>query len=89
MSTLGKILMVLNGLVAIAFLCLAAIDWGTRQLWAYQVFKAEVALRGLPLDEQEVWKLPSTVTMREFGDETLRDLSQIGLLHAFCRNRLI
>jgi hypothetical protein len=71
MSTLGKVLIVLNGLAAVGFLCLAAIDYGTRQLWAYQVLRHEVALEGLPVDEADTGKPPSNIAPGQFSPQTL------------------
>jgi len=38
-----------------AFLCLAGMEWGKRTEAQYQVFRAKVALDGLPLDAKESW----------------------------------
>lgn len=51
MSILGKVLAVLNVLAAIAFLCLAALDYGKRQAWMFAVLQQDFILRGLPVDE--------------------------------------
>src|SRR5438309_11371468 len=50
MALFGKILAGLNIVAAIAFLCLAGMDWGKRTDAEYQVFRAEMTLNGLPLD---------------------------------------
>jgi hypothetical protein len=54
MSVLGKILAILNVIAAFVFLLIAALDWGARQSWAYAAYRADLALDGLPLDENEV-----------------------------------
>jgi hypothetical protein len=53
MSLFGKILAVVNILAAIAFLVLAARDYGHRQEVTYQVFHAERVINGLPVDAQD------------------------------------
>lgn len=54
MTVLGKILAIFNVLMAIAFLCLAAADWGKRQAWSYAVYRHDLYLNGLPVDAQEL-----------------------------------
>lgn len=54
MSTLGKVLAIFNVLAVLAFFCLAAADYGKRQQWSYAVFRHDILLNGLPLDDQEV-----------------------------------
>jgi hypothetical protein len=54
MSILGKVLIILNVLAAGAFIYLATVDWGARESWSYAVFRHDLALNGLPLDEQEL-----------------------------------
>lgn len=53
MSLLGKVLAILNVLAALAFLALAAVDWGTRNAWQHAVFRGDLLLRGLPMDKEE------------------------------------
>lgn len=73
MSTLGKVLAVLNALAAIGFVCLAAADWGKRQEWSYAVLRQELALDGLPLDENE--RTPDgTLAVDVLSDETMQEL---------------
>jgi hypothetical protein len=54
MSVLGKVLAILNVIAAFVFMLIAAFDWGQRQSWAYAVYRADLALDGLPLDENEL-----------------------------------
>ncbi|HZT82293.1 MAG TPA: hypothetical protein VFA26_18845 [Gemmataceae bacterium] len=54
MSLFGKVLVFLNALAALAFVCLAALDYGQRTAWSYAVHRHELALNGLPLDEKEL-----------------------------------
>lgn len=53
MSLFGKILAGLNIVAAIFFACLVAMDWGQRQKWTYAVFRQDLALNGLPVDDEE------------------------------------
>jgi hypothetical protein len=53
MSLLGKILALANILAAIGFIYLAASDYGKRQQWSYAVYRHDLALNGLPLDDGE------------------------------------
>src|SRR5262245_63101103 len=53
MSTLGKVLAILNVLAAIAFFALAAMDYGQRKKWAHNVFVHDLAINGLPVDAEE------------------------------------
>lgn len=43
----------LNVLMALVLAVLAARDWGTRQAWQYAVYRHDLALHGLPVDETE------------------------------------
>ena len=54
MSLLGKILAIMNVLLAIGVLVLANIDWGVQQGWNYAVFRRVVAIVGLPVNDKEV-----------------------------------
>jgi chromosome segregation ATPase len=53
MTTLNKVLAVLNGLAAIAFLCVAGLDYGARQAWTFAVLQQDFVLHGLPVDNME------------------------------------
>ena len=53
MSTLNKILAVLNVLAAIGFLCIAGLDYATRQAWMFAVREQDFIIKGLPIDETE------------------------------------
>ncbi len=73
MSILGKVLIVLNILAAIAFVGLAGLDWGKRQEWSYAVLRQEIALNGLPLDDKET--LPDgTPIVSLLSDQTMQDI---------------
>jgi chromosome segregation ATPase len=53
MTTLNKVLAVLNALAAIAFLCVAGLDYGARQAWMFAVLQQDFVLHGLPVDDNE------------------------------------
>jgi hypothetical protein len=53
MPVLRNILIGLNVVAALAFFILAALDWGARTQWAHTVFRYELALNGLPVDDTE------------------------------------
>ncbi len=73
MSLFGKILAFLNVLMAIGFVCVAALDYGKRQAWSHAVFQGELMIHGLPLDGQEVGPDGNPLTAR-LGEETQRKL---------------
>lgn len=53
MTTLNKVLAILNGLAAIGFLCVAGLDYGARQAWMFGVLQQDFVLHGLPVDDKE------------------------------------
>src|SRR5207249_11542509 len=53
MSTFAKVLAVLNVLAAIAFLCVAGLDYGARQRWMFAVRQQDFIIKGLPVDDTE------------------------------------
>jgi hypothetical protein len=73
MSTLGKVLLVLNLLAAAAFAYLAAVDWQERQAWSYAVFRHDLALEGLPLDEEQK-DVDGTREVDKLSDKTVQDV---------------
>jgi hypothetical protein len=71
MSLFGKILAVLNVLVAIVFLVLAGMDYSKRQAWSYSHFRHQVAIHGLPVtDSDETWRLPGRTISGDLGKKT-------------------
>lgn len=75
MPLFAKILAILNVLAAGVFFYLAVVDWGVRQAWSYQVFRHELALHGLPVDDQDNnWRLPGLKIVPDLSDETLQDV---------------
>jgi hypothetical protein len=73
MSLFGKILAVLNILAALAFIFLVAVDWGQRQTWSYAVYRYDLALDGLPLDD-ETRSADGTLQVNRLSDATMQDL---------------
>ncbi|HTK78089.1 MAG TPA: hypothetical protein VL371_22675 [Gemmataceae bacterium] len=75
MSLFGKILAVLNVLVAIVFLVLAGMDYSKRQAWSYSHFRHQVAIHGLPLtDSDETWRLPGRTISRDLSKSALKEM---------------
>jgi hypothetical protein len=75
MSILGKVLVILNLIGVLAVAVLGAMDYGKRQAWTYAVFRAELMLRGLPLDkEKEERDTDALLILAKFHDETRKEL---------------
>jgi hypothetical protein len=53
MSLAAKILAILNVLAAVGFLVIAGLDWSQRQRWAYAVYRHDLFVDGLPIDDKE------------------------------------
>src|SRR5262245_47048625 len=75
MSMLGKILAVVNILAAIGFIYLAASDYGKRQQWSYAVYRHDLAIDGLPLDEKET-DLDGVARVKNLNQATQADMFQ-------------
>ena len=73
MSLLGKILAGLNIVAAIALACLVALDWGQRQKWTYAVFRQDLTLNGLPVDDAE-HDADGVRLVDQISDQTLKEL---------------
>lgn len=56
MSLLGKIFALLNTLLAFGLCVILVQDLGVRKNWTYLVFRQDIVLNGLPLDEEETTK---------------------------------
>lgn len=65
----AKILAFLNMLIAGLFVYLAAIDWGARQAGSRATFLRELALDGLPLDEQDTGRRPDRPLVNDLGGD--------------------
>src|SRR6516162_4943535 len=53
MGIAGKILAIANVLAAIAFIAVAALNYGQRQVWSFAVREQEFQINGLPVDDEE------------------------------------
>ncbi len=70
MSIWGKIFAVLNIVAATGFVLIAAMDWGQRERWAYAVYRHDLLVSGLPIDDKE--KDPDgTPSVDRLSDQTL------------------
>jgi hypothetical protein len=74
MTTLGKTLAGLNVLAAIAFAILLSMAYGKRQSASYAVFRHDLALMGLPLEEENVdpSTAPDRILSQHLDDSTLK-----------------
>jgi hypothetical protein len=54
---------------------LAGMDYNKRQSWAYSHFRHQLAVYGLPLDDNDdSWRLPGRTISRQFGKDARKDL---------------
>ncbi len=53
MGITGKILAIFNVLAGIAFISMAALDYGKHQAWTFAVLQEDYVLQGLPVDEKD------------------------------------
>jgi hypothetical protein len=73
MSIFGKILAIFNVLAVIGALALMGMNYVKRQNWEYAVFRQDLMIRGLPLDDQETDELQQRV-VDKIGPQTQQDL---------------
>jgi hypothetical protein len=75
MPGFAKFLAFMNVLAALGFLYLATIDYNARKPWAYQVFRAELAMHGLPIDKHDPGPIRVDIALwQDLDDETLTDM---------------
>lgn len=74
MSLLGKILTALNAVAAIAFLVIAGLNYQMRHAWSNAVFRHELALHGLPLDDRDTGWRPGGPLIHDLTSATVKDL---------------
>lgn len=74
MSILGKILILFNLLAATIFVYVAAVDWAARYKWAYAVYRQELTLSGLPLDDKREDELYNEPLVEKLTDNTLQSV---------------
>ncbi|HMF10828.1 MAG TPA: hypothetical protein VKE94_00940, partial [Gemmataceae bacterium] len=75
MSLLGKILAVVNVVAAIGFIYLAASDYGKRQQWSYAVYRHDLAIDGLPLDDKDT-DVDGRPRVKDLSKATLTEVFQ-------------
>jgi hypothetical protein len=73
MSTLTKVLAVLNVFAAIAFVALAAAAWGKRNAWSYAVFRHDLLINGLPVDDRQT-NVDGVPVASLIGSQTLQEI---------------
>jgi hypothetical protein len=73
MSLYGKILAIVNIFAVLGTLALLAMNYTKRQNWEYAVFRQDLMIDGLPLDDKETDPLQQTVVSK-IGDQTSSDL---------------
>src|SRR4051812_39160842 len=73
MSLLGKILALLNVLGAIGLVCLASMDYAKRQTWAYSLHRHDLALVGLPVNDEEL-DPDSVPRVSRISEDTLQQI---------------
>jgi hypothetical protein len=75
MPGFAKFMAFMNVVVALVFLYLASIDYFARQPWIYEVFRAELAIDGLPVDEKDHGPRRVDVPLyHDIDDATLKDM---------------
>jgi hypothetical protein len=74
MSISGKILIILNLLVASVFLYIATLDWAARNKWAYAVYRDNLALNGLPLNAKADDPLDYSLAAENLSDNTMKQI---------------
>jgi len=75
MSLFGKILAVLNVLAAIGFIYMAISDYAKRQQWNYAVYRHDLAMNGLPVDENQK-DVDGNLIFKNLNQATLNDMFQ-------------
>jgi hypothetical protein len=73
MSLFGKILAVLNVFAVVGALALMAMNYSKRQSWEYAVFRQDLMINGLPLDDKETDGQQNLV-VEKIGEKTQQDL---------------
>jgi hypothetical protein len=73
MSLLGKIFAILNLAGLAGFFYVATLDYAKRQAWAYAVFRQDLAIGGIPLDETQT-DLEGNVLVERIGERTRKEL---------------
>ena len=74
MTILGKLLAIANVLAAVGFLYLAATDWALRHKWTYAVYRHQLTMDGLPVDEAEIDPADDAPHVAKLSEKTLQDI---------------
>src|SRR6516165_9679436 len=72
MSILGKILAGLNIIAAAAVVYLAAVTYAKHQAWQYANFRHDLAVDGLPIDDQDADSTGKPLVSK-FGNDLTKD----------------
>lgn len=73
MSLFGKILALLNVFAVVGALALMAMNYSKRQSWEYAVFRQDLMINGLPLDDKES-DAQQQLAVEKIGEKTQQDL---------------
>lgn len=73
MSLLGKILAILNVFAVVGALVLMAMSYAKRHVWEYAVFRQDLMINGLPLDDKEI-DAQQQPAIEKVGAKTQQDL---------------
>jgi hypothetical protein len=73
MSLFGKILAFLNVFAVIGVLALMGMNYAKRQNWEFAVFRQDLMISGLPLDDKETDQLQQPIVSK-IGEKTHQDL---------------
>src|SRR5436190_10599623 len=76
MTVFGKVLIVVNLLVTAVFVYVASIDWAKRATWSYAVYRDELRINGLPVDEFERDPIAGVLLIDRLSDNTLKQIFQ-------------
>src|SRR4051794_2616779 len=77
MSTLGKVLAVLNVLAAAGFVALAAMDYSQRYSYSYATWRHDLNERGLPLDANETAAVSGDNLKNELDEQTRAKIKRV------------
>lgn len=73
MSLLGKLLAIVNIFAILGTLALLTMNYVKRQNWEYAVFREDLMMNGLPLDDKDTDPLQQTIVSK-IGEQTKQDL---------------
>lgn len=75
MTAFAKFMAFMNIVIACVFLFLASKDFNTRRPWAYEVFRAQLAVDGLPIDQHDSGlRRVAYALWQDLEPDTLKDL---------------